>query len=72
VIIPPFYLKDIPVLFMSPAHTADYHKPSDDSEKINYEGLDSVTHYVFGLANALSDEQEIPSPKPKCRKANRF
>ncbi len=64
-----FYLKDIPVLFMFTGTHTDYHKPSDDSEKINYEGLDSVTHYVFGLANALSDKQEIPFTKTKMQES---
>jgi hypothetical protein len=34
-----FYLKDIPVLHFFTGTHEDYHKPSDDPEKINYGGL---------------------------------
>jgi len=44
-----FYLKDIPVLhFFSGAH-ADYHKPSDDEEKINYQGILDVESLLLAL-----------------------
>ena len=38
-----FYLKDIPVLFLFTGTHADYHKPSDDSDKINFDG--AKNHY---------------------------
>ncbi len=34
-----FYKKDIPVLFFFTGTHADYHRPSDDSEKVNYNGM---------------------------------
>lgn len=41
-----FYLKKIPVLgFFTGQHT-DYHKPSDDSNLINYEGEQHVLSYI--------------------------
>lgn len=33
-----FYLKDIPVLHFFTGQHSDYHKPSDDAEKVNYKG----------------------------------
>src|SRR5213079_1736763 len=33
-----FYIKDIPVLFFFTGVHSDYHKPSDDADKINYNG----------------------------------
>jgi Zn-dependent M28 family amino/carboxypeptidase len=33
-----FYRKDIPVLFYFTGLHTDYHKPSDDADKINYTG----------------------------------
>jgi len=33
-----FYLKDIPVLHFFTGQHSDYHKPSDDIEKVNYKG----------------------------------
>lgn len=58
-----FYLKDIPVLFLFTGTHNDYHKPTDDSDKINYLGGTLITNYVFDLANALGNEKEIPFTK---------
>jgi Tol biopolymer transport system component len=60
-----FYLKDMPVLFLFTGTHEDYHKPSDDEEKINYNGVKLVTEYVFNLANAISDLPELPFTKTK-------
>ena len=49
-----FYGKDIPVLhFFSNTH-ADYHRPSDDWEKIDAEGLELVTALVADVAGRLA------------------
>jgi Zn-dependent M28 family amino/carboxypeptidase len=37
-----FYLQDIPVLHFFTGQHENYHKPSDDSDLINYEGLDLI------------------------------
>ncbi len=60
-----FYLKDIPVLFYFTGTHADYHKPSDDSEKINLEGLRTITKYVHGIAGELAETEKIPFTKTK-------
>lgn len=60
-----FYLKDIPVLFMFTGTHSDYHKPSDDTEKINFYGVRMITNYIFGLANALSESDKITFTKTK-------
>ncbi|HTO16869.1 MAG TPA: M20/M25/M40 family metallo-hydrolase [Edaphocola sp.] len=60
-----FYLKDIPVLFMFSGTHTDYHKPSDDEDKINYYGMKLITEYVFNLATAIGEEIEIPFTKTK-------
>lgn len=50
-----FYARDIPVLhFFTNVHD-DYHRPSDDWEKIDYEGLRRVTSLVARLARAVAD-----------------
>lgn len=60
-----FYLKDIPVLFLFTGTHSDYHKPTDDTEKINFTGLRNITHYVFNLANGLAEVENIPFTKTK-------
>ncbi|MCB0634249.1 MAG: M28 family peptidase, partial [Lewinella sp.] len=42
-----FYLKDLPVLHFFTGQHGQYHKPSDDSELINYEGLMDVTDFIL-------------------------
>lgn len=60
-----FYLKNIPVLnFFTGTHT-DYHKPSDDEEKINYTGETKIVNYIFRLINAVSNADSIPFTKTK-------
>jgi len=55
-----FYLKDIPVLhFFTGAHE-DYHKPSDDTEFINYSGIASVLKLTHALIDSLDDDGKIP------------
>ncbi len=60
-----FYLKDIPVLFMFTGTHQDYHKPSDDEDKINYYGVKLITQYVFNITKALEQQKEIPFAKTK-------
>ena len=60
-----FYLKDVPVLFLFTGTHNDYHKPSDDTDKINFTGLKNITSYVFNLTNGLASEQNIPFTKTK-------
>ena len=46
-----FYLEGMPVLhFFSGTHS-DYHKPSDDEELINYEGMEKIFAYMMNLVN---------------------
>jgi len=41
-----FYRKDLPVLFMFTGSHSDYHKATDDWDKINYEGEKDVVRFV--------------------------
>ncbi len=44
-----FYLKDIPVLHFFTGQHSDYHKPSDDAEKVNYKGEAEVLSYIVNV-----------------------
>jgi aminopeptidase YwaD len=44
-----FYLKNIPVLFYFTGIHQDYHKPSDDFDKINYTGEMNVVKHILSL-----------------------
>ncbi len=60
-----FYLKNIPVLnFFTGTHT-DYHKPSDDENKINYTGETKIVDYIFRLINEVSNKDVVEFTKTK-------
>jgi len=48
-----FYGKDIPVLFFFTGIHDDYHKPTDDWDKINYPGEEILTKYVYRIASDI-------------------
>jgi len=56
-----FYAKDIPVLFFFTGVHPDYHRPSDDSDKINLLGASNVLQLVFETAQALSQQDARPA-----------
>lgn len=64
-----FYLKDIPVLFFFTGTHSDYHKPSDDEEKINYYGVKNCTDFAFRLLSDISNEDKIEFTKTKMNAA---
>jgi len=60
-----FYLKDIPVLHFFTGQHEDYHKPSDDTDKINYEGIYVVTAYIDSLITRLDENEKLTFTKTK-------
>ena len=60
-----FYLNDIPALhFFTGAHE-DYHKPSDDADKINYEGLIAINKLMIDLIGTLDGKEKLSFTKTK-------
>lgn len=60
-----FYLQDVPAIhFFSGSHE-DYHKPSDDVEKINYDGMSDILDYMLELINQLNDDGKLEFTKTK-------
>lgn len=60
-----FYLKNIPVLHFFSGQHKDYHKPSDDEGKINYQGMEDIIDYVKQLVSHLDNKGKIPFIKTK-------
>jgi Zn-dependent M28 family amino/carboxypeptidase len=54
-----FYLKNIPVLHFFTGQHEDYHKPSDDADKINYEGEAAVLEYIIRVINATGKSDKL-------------
>ncbi len=55
-----FYGKKIPVLFFFTGTHSDYHKPSDDADKINSNGEAKVVKYVYDIATAIVNAPSKP------------
>ena len=54
-----FYRKDIPVLFLFTGVHSDYHKPSDDADKINYTGQLKVVNYIYDIVVATNKKEKL-------------
>ena len=60
-----FYLADIPVLHFFTGQHEDYHKPGDDSEKLNYQGMATISDYIFNIISDLDDNGKLAFRKTK-------
>ena len=60
-----FYLIDVPVLHFFTGQHEDYHKPSDDSEKLNYAGMHLISDYIFEIISDLNDNGKLAFRKTK-------
>lgn len=54
-----FYLKNIPVLHFFTGQHGDYHKPSDDADRINYAGERDVLEYMLAVINQTKDKGKL-------------
>jgi hypothetical protein len=60
-----FYLADIPVLHFFTGQHEDYHKPGDDSEKLNYKGMEIISKYIFNIITDLDNNGKLAFRKTK-------
>ena len=60
-----FYLIDVPVLHFFTGQHEDYHKPGDDSEKLNYDGMSLISDYIFEIILDLDDNGKLAFTKTK-------
>ncbi|MCC7401510.1 MAG: M20/M25/M40 family metallo-hydrolase [Chitinophagaceae bacterium] len=60
-----FYRKDIPVLFYFTGLHPDYHKPSDDFDKINYTGELEVIRNIYSVISFLNNKSKLAFTKTR-------
>ena len=65
-----FYLQDVPVLHMFTGQHEDYHRPTDDADKINYKGLVSIVRFIERLVDELDEEEKLAFTKTKDSSGN--
>lgn len=56
-----FYSKQIPVLFFFTGSHAEYHKPTDTADKINYSGLKQITSFISEIVKAIDQNPKRPT-----------
>ncbi len=60
-----FYLQDIPVLHFFTGQHEDYHKPSDDSEKLNYEGMAKMAMMIDRIIDEIDRSEKLAFTKTR-------
>ena len=52
-----FYFAQIPAIHFFTGQHSDYHKPSDDADMVNYDGIVSVVNYINHLIDDLGADK---------------
>lgn len=60
-----FYRKDIPVLFYFTGLHTDYHKPSDDADKINYGGEQTIIRHILHVIESMDAHPKLAFTKTR-------
>ncbi|MCA9248169.1 MAG: M28 family peptidase, partial [Planctomycetales bacterium] len=61
-----FYQRRIPFLMYHTGLHGDYHRPSDDVELINSEGVETIARAIFPLLIDLADTPSLPGFRAEC------
>jgi len=56
-----FVTKEIPVLMFFTGLHEDYHKPSDDFDKINFPGMVWASNYIYSVIETISNNATKPN-----------
>jgi hypothetical protein len=56
----PFVEQRIPIALLHTGLHSDYHRPTDDVEKINRQGLREVCRYLLGALVRVANEDQLP------------
>ena len=54
-----FARKDVPAITMTTGLDSPYHKPEDDADLIDYEGMDMICDFVFNLTLNASNYKDL-------------
>jgi hypothetical protein len=60
-----FFERKIPYVMPFTGFHADYHRPSDDVDKINYQGIQQIARWMFGVTYELANAPELPAFRPE-------
>jgi membrane-associated protease RseP (regulator of RpoE activity) len=60
-----FYERGIPCLMLHTDKHEDYHRPSDDIQRVNYEGAQSISRLLLRVVSAAADAERLPVFRPE-------
>ncbi len=60
-----FYLQDIPALHFFTGQHEDYHRPTDDADKLNYDGMAQLVAYLTSVCMDLDKGSKLAFKKTK-------
>jgi hypothetical protein len=58
-----FYLHNVPAIHFFTGSEPDYHKPSDDADKLNYPGMLRIARYIEAVITTLNDSTKLTFTK---------
>lgn len=64
----PFYERGVPSLMLHTGKHEDYHRPSDDIERINFKGLRIATELLLRLTIAAANTDSVPTFRATSRR----
>ena len=64
----PFIEQRIPIALLHSGLHSDYHRPTDDVEKINRQGLQEVCRYLFASLVRIANEDRLPTFRDAVRR----
>jgi Zn-dependent M28 family amino/carboxypeptidase len=63
-----FYSKGVPILNYATGYHADYHKPTDEVSKINFQKMKRVADLCFEVGSRVTNLQALPADPSKNNK----
>ena len=63
----PFIAAQIPTLMLHTGLHEQYHRPSDDTELVNFAGIEPVAQLALGCVTAVANGTQVPLFRPRCR-----
>lgn len=66
----PFVQQRIPYLMLFTGKHGDYHRPSDDVDKVNFEGMRRIVRLIFRLVHHVGNADQRVTFRPECHVEN--
>jgi hypothetical protein len=63
-----FFARGLPTIMFHTGLHEDYHRPSDDAERINHEGLEQVSRMLFHTVLDLANVDQVGEFRPESRR----